>query len=164
MNSRISKAKSMKTMRVATVFTGVTACAAVFAPVAHAQVAGTRIHRVRPEISAAPCSGGKATWFHVGYGADQSECYGFAGTTAVGSIYAFCGGNNHGYFSGWTLSILSTNPIRLKHFADEGFGTGSKYYSFTTAAKYGDHTFSMSKLHISGWAGTTRCASYTGTP
>jgi hypothetical protein len=94
MKSGIKKAASGKTMRVATLFTGAAACAAAFAPAAHAATA-------KPDTEPASCAT-TPRWVHVANSISE-VCFGFKGTSHFpGLVYitAECGGNNSGRLFG----------------------------------------------------------------
>jgi hypothetical protein len=163
MNARTSKPRSRKTMRVATVFTGVTAGMATFAPTAHAQAvqtqpAGVHAGHVRPDssIQANAYCYKFPHWFHIYYNdVSSSMCFGYKGTMNVAGnflwVSAFCGGTNHGHFSGHLSSGFG------KQLTDQTYGSGSQLYFFTSAAKYNHKKFSVSKVTISGWTGDKTC-------
>jgi hypothetical protein len=141
MKPSIKKVASGKTMRVATVFTGAAACAAAFAPAAHAVTGhqaeanaktladattvtvsrpGT-MHRFQPDISAAPqtSEAGCSTTprylhFRTSVG---TVCFGHLGSFYFGPypviMTSICGGNNSGSYS-------------------NGFGKVAKFHTGTT--------------------------------
>jgi hypothetical protein len=137
MTSNISGRTAKKAMRVATVFTGAAASAAIFAPTANAQPAGTRI---------GTCANGH--YFHVSH--IYSTCYGGVGYAYPDIEYAhgFCGGNNSGFFSGITREGIG------KFLSDQRFGPGSTFYNFANARKYSYSSFDMTVLYLSGWYGS----------
>lgn len=99
MKPGIKKVASGKTMRVATVFTGAAACAAAFAPAAHAATGFTRT-----AIKETNSCGTVPRWVHLKNNIlHVSQCYGFDGITSAGGFAAasICGGNN----SGWVVSF-----------------------------------------------------------
>jgi hypothetical protein len=158
-SSAVGKSTSKKKIRVATVFTGVTACAAVFAPAAaHAAEAA-------PDIKGESCTTfGNPTWLHVGTTRSYA-CFGFTGdfnTWAHFQEYPeledWCGGNNYGYFAGAFLSSAGDAFLG-------GWGSGFAYHQGTTYAEppktnlgFPTGGFELSDIHISGWSGTDKCA------
>jgi hypothetical protein len=143
----IGKLTSGRTMRVATVFTGVAAGAAAFtpfAPAAHASM-------IQKHFS---CSR-SPTWFRVYYvldnGQHASDCYGFRGSTTSGTSPAlgFCGGNNFGSFS---ATEEGTNKTQYGTFSD-----GTTIYWFTHAAKWNHASVDMSRITINAWGGGDTC-------
>jgi hypothetical protein len=146
--------KPKRSMRVATIFTGIAACTMAMAYGGTAQAAthtpvkntpkGTGLTN-RPAYATSGSirevvSCGSNTWLHV-----ESEdnfgsfCFGFYGTSVptneVG-MYAQCGGNNFGW-----LSSADRTPI--------AYGTGTTYR--TLKWPHLDH------VHISGWTGDDTC-------
>jgi hypothetical protein len=147
-------------MRVGTLFTGVTACAGLFAPTANAQTAGTLAPMALLNTVSDPnCNNNH--WFHArwssypnGYWVPRSTCYGDRGFIHPHKTYsAFCGGTNFGYFSG---HLYGGGGGRLQH---QKFGPGQTYYLFAGAARYDYAPFSISTLHISGFTGHSSCYS-----
>jgi hypothetical protein len=164
MSTSISKRAAGKTMRVATVFTGVVGAAVLTAPV-NAQ--GTTFMPGRPALTAKPentrsglCHN-TSHWFALyGYqypdeAAPSYWCYG--GVDPLGTNFAlprpfkavaFCGGNNVGFFSGYTKSG--------KYRYDQRFRQSSNFYFFK-APKFPGSYFTVSQLHISAWTGNQSC-------
>jgi hypothetical protein len=155
-----------KSVRIATVLAGATACAA-FVPAANAQAAKP----VSGSAQKTPVSksvryntlGGRGpgtivcsrtpTWFHT-YQLVSSYCTAGPGTFLVPDLahtgdWGFCGGNNKGYFSGSTLS-----GVHQKHT----FGHGTNIYVFQKP-KFPYNIFYISKVHISSWSGNDTCPS-----
>jgi hypothetical protein len=149
--------KSKRTMRVATVFTGIAACTAGMAAygttaqaATHTTVKPTVKPAVRPAVrTPGRVSGsirevtscGSNTWLHVmsedNFG---SFCFGFRGTsipTNETGMYAQCGGNNYGWLS----------SLRGSRFVT--FGKGTTYRTLNWPH--------LSYVHISGWTGTDKC-------
>jgi hypothetical protein len=160
MNLGISKLGSRKAMRVATVFTGVTACAAAFAPAANAQTDG----ELAPPLALRPTAGQSTRfgsncsnaphWFHLYFkssltGDLTSRCIGGTGSWyfAAGGqgfpMSGFCGGNNVGYFSGW---------FGGRRLTDQRFHQSSSVYWWP-----GNHSSVISYLYISKWGGNKTC-------
>ena len=137
-----------KALRVATAFTGVTACAAAFAPAAGAQTG--RPLAPTNTVSDPHCHNGH--WFHAEKLNFNFICYGDRGSRPIFSTFvAFCGGNNFGRFSGVTRSGNG-------HFlGNQTFGPGITYYEFIPSAHYSNAPFEMSTLHISKFSGTDSC-------
>jgi hypothetical protein len=142
-------------MRVATAFTGVTACVTGFATAANAQPAGQLAYRAAAGIRGGSCLN-VSQWFHVGTqipgNRGESFCYGGAGNIHVGTVDAFCGGDNYGYFSG-----VSWYGRAFRH---QIFHQSSNYYSFIRAGKFRYEPFTISNLHISNWSGAWTCPTY----
>jgi DNA-binding SARP family transcriptional activator len=178
MRTGVRKALTGKTMRVATTFTGVAACAAAFAPAATAatgqpalthdqegqnpaairaqNAAGVRgdtalrAGAVKPAISERyGCPGGTSNWFHLAYDKVSDTCFGFTGTEDPG-YYAtsFCGGNNTGWISGYYDGIAS-----LYYYTPFGHGTTYAHITGTSA----DFPLYVTGVHISGWSGNDGC-------
>ena len=158
MNPGTSKLTSRKALRVATVFTGV-ASAAAFAAPGNAQAAVK--FAPRPALQAMPdgtlagnCAemGEPPHYFHLFNWANypnSSMCYGGAGY-AWPDLWAtkFCGGNNIGYFSGFTKSG--------KHLGGQRFSQHSYWYAFKPP-KFKSSVFYFSFLHISTFDGNQNC-------
>jgi hypothetical protein len=105
MNPGIKKAAAVKTMRVASTFTGVAACAAAVAPPA---IAGTGhvvpryVPQVRPlATESGACISRTKHWLHLA-NSETDLCFGYRGVkyTSFPTI-SFCGGNNSGFFNGY---------------------------------------------------------------
>jgi hypothetical protein len=149
----ISKLTSRRTMRVATVFTGVAAGAAAFTPFAPAAHASS--------IRANPGCDGTPRWFHIywfggngeyEYGSRGSSCYGFKGIVhdpvVTGSVISgFCGGTNSGSFS------ISSGAGKV---IPGTFHASSNPYWLTNTAKWG-YDPHMTRLTIKGWTGNDEC-------
>lgn len=149
-------------MRVATVFTGV-ASAAAFAAPANAQAAA----KFTPTLGATPLttrSGichNAAHWFTL-YGYKSANdytpaywCYGGIDPPAQDFTVtppfraeAFCGGNNVGFWSGY-----SANGKALKN---QRFHQSSNYYYFNPH-KFPDSYAYISKIHLSAFEGSQSC-------
>jgi hypothetical protein len=158
--------KSKRTLRVATVFTGVAAVAVGMAQAANAQDAaqpaakqtttlpGRAIGeavRISGSIrSAWNCHyfGEDPSWLHVStladsYGPYMSACFGGKGImhSPPGSgLFAECGGNNKGYING------NSNGGTIESV---GFGPGTTYRK-VYMAHYDD-------VVITGWTGADKC-------
>jgi len=154
MNAVSSKPK--RSMRVATIFTGIAACTAGMAyggtaqaATTHTTVKHTSKHiglTVKPAYRSSGSirevtSCGSNTWLHVmsedNYG---SFCFGFRGTsipTNETGMYAQCGGNNHGWLSSYRGDRYVT------------FGVGTTYRTLSWPH--------LSRVHISGWKGGDTC-------
>jgi hypothetical protein len=152
--------KPKKSMRVATIFTGIATCAAGMAYGGTAQAAThtTVTHTpkltqraVRPagrnvsgsiqEVS--EC--GNNTWLHVFSIVNEGRfmCFGYKGTTSASNetgAAAECGGNNYG----WMDSVAGYR------FFD--FGTGTTFHTLSWPH--------LSYVHISGWTGNDVCRVY----
>jgi hypothetical protein len=151
-----------KTMKVATTFTGVAACAAAFAPAATAATTGHQLpyknapvtapHGVRPGISErGGCPGGTSNWFHVGYAKVQDTCFGFKGTFSGSPVYyatSFCGGNNTGWIAGYLDGGAGAH-----YFTYFGHGTTYAHIPGTSASE----PLAITQVHISGWSGGDKC-------
>lgn len=156
---RAGHSKSRKSIRVATVFTGIAACTAGMAQVANAQDAATAEPANQGSIrhaSACGYHGTDPTWLHVStnflLGASRggspnytyitSVCFGYKGAYSsppgIG-INAECGGNNKGWLGGKNggTSVFAQ------------FGAGTKYRDL-----YWSHLLAVD---ISGWGGTDKC-------
>jgi hypothetical protein len=113
MNAAIKKAASGKTMRVAAVFTGASACVAAFTPGAMAATyaaanplhQGGAVGKIQPDIPATvrkSCNFvGDSTWLHIAFNIGHSTCFGHTGSiylsrSAITHASGFCGGNNSG--------------------------------------------------------------------
>jgi hypothetical protein len=148
----VSSLTVKKVMRVATVFTGAAACTAFLAPAANAETEAT----LTPGATARPASTtqrscNNAHYFHIKANT-ESYCFGGAGSAYPDyPASAFCGGNNYGFFSGWSYK---SDMYFGKSYRNQHFRPGSKYYSFIYAGNFNDRPLYMSFLHISGWDGT----------
>src|ERR1700722_8864863 len=160
MDAASTKKRPRRTMRVATIFTGVAALTTGVTQVANAQDMRTAVPAgaVSGNIKSVSNCGSKgidATWLHVSTVSNYSvlgvptteyisDCLGnkgeFKSPRGTG-IIAECGGNNYGFMSG-----LSANYI---------VGWGDTYGPGTTyRAIHGAH---LSTVFISRWAGTDKC-------
>jgi hypothetical protein len=153
------KAASRKTMRVATTFTGVAACAAFMTPAAMAGTARSagprsgnrpqangRTDAVRPaNTEQRSCTGGTSNWLHMAF-AGTALCYGFKGTLGIdgSAVSEFCGGNNKGWFAGSSYG---------GKWVTHDFGHGTTYNHFTTQAR----PFFVYSVHISNYSGNDKC-------
>lgn len=164
------KSLSKKSMRVATVFTGIAACTLGVTQAANAQDAARPVAKpvskhiaraVRPAgritgsiryVEACANNHSKGTWFHysttVGYGGSiyiyTSYCFGYRGAwfSPPGTgILAECGGNNYGYLIGY----LANHDSWFYHF---GPGTG---YNKDV------HETSFYDVSITSWKGNDTC-------
>jgi hypothetical protein len=153
MNSGVSKRESRRAMRVATVLTGVTACAAAFTPAANAQPAAglTPQPELRPAAAQSIRTGNCLNtphWFHL-YNDRFGSAYCIGGmgpkvfTHAPYSATAFCGGNNVGYFSGWRSG---------QQYTDQRFHQSSNSYVWGIS-----HSFAVSRVYLSAWTGNQSC-------
>jgi hypothetical protein len=135
-------ARSRRTMRVATVFTGIAACTAIGAPKAFAS-SGHRITGSIREVNSCshPANNNPidSTWLHVNSkNSNVQRCYGFkgdyspAGEVGIGTQ---CGGNNYGFLSATSWFIT--------------FGEGITF-------RYLGHPH-LDTVYISGWAGDDKC-------
>lgn len=136
--------KPKRSMRVATIFTGIAACTVGMAYGAAAHAATVKpASRVSGNIrEVVRC--GSNTWLHVASDVGQdSFCFGFDGTsipTNEVGMYAQCGGNNYG----WLLSLVNQNSAT--------FGRGTTYRVLNWAH--------LSYVHISGWGGNDTCRAW----
>lgn len=153
------KAKGSKSMRVATIFTGVAACTGGLAQAANAQdTTHTPVHHAA--FPAARSTGsirqvsdchdlgiiGTSNWqtdaTYGPVGGGFSVCYGDKGTwqSPPGTgLSAECGGNNRG----WLYGGKNDSPVVFD------FGVG-KTYAFLGWSHF-------LAVHISGWTGTDEC-------
>lgn len=136
-------AGTRKSMRVATVFTGVAACAAIAAPVAHASSGHRRTGSIREVDN---CSAQLHNWLHVrskgnSHQSPTIRCYGFRGKYSPSGeigILSECGGNNFGYLS--------------------AKGAGAWNFSFDPGTYYRPLNHShLAAVYIGGWAGGDAC-------
>jgi len=148
--------KPKRSIRVATLFTGIATCAAGMAYGGTAQAATHTTVEHTPKLTprAVKPAGrnvsgsiqevsecGNNTWLHVISAVNgRAICFGFKGTTSASNetgAAAECGGNNFG----WMDSL-------------EGY----RFFSFREGTTF--HTLSwphLSYVHISGWKGTDVC-------
>jgi hypothetical protein len=156
MDAASSKSRTRKSMRVATIFTGVAACTGGMTQAAHAQA-------IRPETTARPATAvyGSIRWvlncaqdnkdshfMHYStvisspYQFRGSICFGFKGSDysppGIGVRYE-CGGNNHGFVEG-------TNGGRFESY---NFGPGNGYH-----ALFWSH---LDGVDINSWTGADKC-------
>jgi hypothetical protein len=162
------KSRTRKSMRVASVFTGVAAAtvgmttqAANAQDAAHPAVRPTSRHIGRTVHPAGRVSGSirmnsdcgnrsiDKNWLHVSTNTGspilpyESYCFGYKGLfvspPGVGINYE-CGGNNHGYLAGFTAAGGSWSAA---------FGAGTTYRTL--------HEAHLNEVIINGWAGTDAC-------
>jgi hypothetical protein len=145
-----TKTASRKTMRVATMFTGATACAVAFTPAA-AQAATIRPATTTPGSCRGP---NQSHWLHI---IDQQSYYCVGGVTpGIGrgyrptgghtEVYSFCGGNNSGFFL--------SSPGEINGNA-KWYGHGTTYNQY---AKYNyGHPYYAVSVSISRWSGNDTC-------
>jgi hypothetical protein len=175
MDALSGKSKSRRSMRVATIFTGVAAVtvgvtqAANAQDVAHPAAKPTAEHAgrtIRPDgaifgniKNAASCANSHPNWLHISTDGNAllgakfvgSTCFGFAGTyrspPGIG-IYAECGGTNYGSIDG----SKNGKPVYAT------FGPGTTYRELTWSL--------YSIVSITRWKGTDACpeAPYRGYP
>jgi hypothetical protein len=139
-------------MRVATLFTGVAAVAAV-APAAHAGTEpaqpshqarpGATRSRIRPDIQLTSKCSTVPRWVHLRSSQGGSWCYGYAGFTTTYGIntVSICGGNN----SGWLWNSYSS-PTH--------FGRGTTWVHLPWKGVTHPNAISISKSYPGG---TVRC-------
>jgi hypothetical protein len=168
MDALSGKSKSRRSMRVATIFTGVAAVtvgvtqAANAQDVAHPAAKPTAEHAgraVRPDgkidgsiqyFGSCAASHVHPNWLHISTGGNRliganfigSTCFGFAGIYASppgAGIYGECGGNNYGYIDGRNKG--KTVSIT--------FGPGTTYREFSWSH--------YSEVLITKWKGTDGC-------
>jgi hypothetical protein len=145
---KISKLASKRTMRVATMFTGVAASAAAFTPFAPAAHASIQENIGCDNVP---------HWFHI-Y-ADHlpgvySDCFGYSEQHAyegISAVKGFCGGTNYGSFS----TITDFGKGNFQHGT---FGPGTTIYWFSKAHLYGSKDVLFESLTISRWAGNDDCS------
>jgi hypothetical protein len=162
MSPAASKHALRKTLHVATLFTGVTACAAAFAPAANAQTASRTI--TNEECYSNPYAGNNNTWLHFDT-SGELECYGFKGIFSTFAHYgsaphltAWCGGNNYGWFSGEYLSPNGIIYVDPGHLTSIGYGPGTTYAKPPTSWLGGPvGAFVTFNIDISGWRGGDEC-------
>jgi hypothetical protein len=134
-------------MRVATMFTGATACAVAFTPTAGAQAA-----TIMPASGTVygNCRGpNQSHWLHVVdftqiycLGGVTGSQYNYRPTNGGSQVYSFCGGNNVGVF-------VNSYAPSLKFFQ----GTTYSHY----ANRHGGFPYVASQVAIVSWAGTDKC-------
>lgn len=157
MDAVSTKPRTRRSMRVATIFTGVAACTAGVTHVAHAQ-------DIRPAPRVGPGSIRSVTscahrgidheWLHVSTVSNTtvlgealttwvSDCFGYFGTFLYPrgtGISGECGGNNSGYLWG----------------SNGAGGTwGRQFFQGTGYARF--HEPHLSSVSIFGWKGTDTC-------
>jgi hypothetical protein len=158
MDAARTKSRPRRSMRVATIFTGVAACTFGATQVANAQDAA-RVERAVPDhklygsIRYAYLCGARdsdRTWLHYGtydstYAPDVSWCFGYKGLSesppGVG-IYSECGGNNHGFLAGITATGAEWST---------SFGPGTTYRKLDKAH--------LIDVLITSWSGNDKCGS-----
>jgi hypothetical protein len=166
MGSASSKSRPRRSMRVATVFTGIAACTAGMTQVAEARDAAHRA-AIRPAAStygsikdsiACGDKGTHPSWLHVSTtaastsdGLDHniitSVCFGDYGTYESPPYYgmrAECGGTNHGFLVG---SVVSNEGASVPVSAT--FGPGTTYRTLFWA-----HLWTVA---INSWTGDDTC-------
>jgi hypothetical protein len=150
----IKKAATSKTLRVATAFTGVAACAAAFGPTAMAATGQGATYK--PDVAATTieqkegCPGGTSDWLHLGDGPGNTDmCYGYTGTytNADWAETSYCGGNNYGWID--VQYPGSTGNTKIT------FHQGTTYAQIPYAG-INDPAIVRS-VHISGWSGSDAC-------
>jgi hypothetical protein len=155
MGSGIKKLTSRKAMRVATVFTGTAACATAFVPAANAQTARYAAPQAAMQPDTRWASRGCAgvpEWFHL-YSLYGPKCLG--GEGSIGGemeVSGFCGGNNHGWWSGYNTQSPSIKYTR-QHFAP---GTNVYWFAGNTR-KFPGGLVNVSKVTISNFNGHDTC-------
>jgi hypothetical protein len=160
MDATSSTPRRSKSMRVATIFTGVAACTVGATQAAHAQ-------DIRPAVTARPASAiygsiksdlncglghRESHWLHLSfyysyYMPHMSDCFGYKGYFASPygtGLYDECGGNNHGF-------LLGANGGRSQSTT---FGPGNGYRAIDWSHLYG--------IDINSWAGTDKCGVVPG--
>jgi hypothetical protein len=158
-----SKRAPRKAMRVATVFTGVAACAAAFVPTANAHALGRPARhpalKVKPETtgirSVANCGSKDATWFRAYWtipydSSPQSVCVGYAGKMRIAGhdYWGYCGGNNRG-------SITHSIDDTIGH--TKGFTPSNSIYYFRSKFGYPGSVDLISSVAITKWSGSEQC-------
>jgi hypothetical protein len=154
------KPSARKSMRVATTFTGVAACAAFAAPTAMAATGtgGHQLwrnaipHTVRPDnTTVKSCVGGTSNWFHLAYNKSHDLCFGGKGKVIFSNSQpvatSFCGGNNTGWIKGF---YYTTGKSYFTYF---GHGTFYAHIPNTTAAD----PLVLASMHISNYSGNDKC-------
>jgi hypothetical protein len=166
MDAASSRPRSRRSMRVATIFTGVAACTfGAATQVANAQEAiphaaghaAQGIGRAMPDskvygsiryVPICGYRGSRRTWLHYEtyqsyYLPDYSWCFGYKGLSesppGVG-IYSECGGNNHGL-------LVGVNAAGDKW--STGFGPGTTYRKLNEAH--------LDAIFINSWTGNDKC-------
>jgi hypothetical protein len=165
-----SKSAARKTVRTVTLVTGITACAAAFAPMAHAQPTAkaaapsagkTTAHKMvsyrteaRPDATDKGCGSGTTHWFHAydAFNAFSTCVAGPSGTNIPTTVAysGFCGGNNKGWFLGHSLHGNPKSP------QFHTFGRGNSVYHFR-APKFPNSEYYISYVYVSSWTGTDAC-------
>jgi hypothetical protein len=157
MTSRTSKQVPRKAMIVSTAFTGIAMSAALFAPAANAQTA--REDALGAALSVRWTSGKNcknfSNWFHLYISHGGVACMGGHGFYVWDSprwaAVGFCGGNNKGYFEGYS-------PSYNKWYSYEPFGHGTTEYKFSGNEKkfpYGKVMVSL--VSFISWSGPDGC-------
>jgi hypothetical protein len=144
---------SRKSMRVATIFTGVAACVAPMAQAAHAQVTRPDA-KLGPENTRIAACGGRSTWVHMGYltgGTGNytaySSCAGFVGGAGFTvRLRGFCGGNNQGHLFGYTATAN----------LNWHYGHGNYYALWAPSKSWG----TTSDISLSRYSGTLTCPNF----
>jgi hypothetical protein len=151
MSAESTKSMPKKSMRVATVFTGVAVCTVAGAAAANAQdITHAKVHPgyVREYGSIREVTDcGSNTWVHVvasnGGDQDSEYCYGYAGeiqSPPGHGAYYECGGENYGELIGY-LSAGNT-------WYDD-FGPGRTYATVGRGSLY--------VVEIFSWTGNDKC-------
>lgn len=163
MDPNASKSKSKKSMRVATLFTGVAVSTLAMTQAANAQDVVRPIAEhdlpgpgVRPDTSirGGSCLISRANWVHLGWsrgpGAGYSSyCYGFKGKLFTdATIEGECGGNNHGTLYGSISDVAKTF----------NFGPGTTYALFSD-----ENVYHVGSIYIKSWTGGDKCNYFNGT-
>jgi hypothetical protein len=169
MKKGTQKVLPRKTLRVATTFTGVAACAAAFVPTAAAAATTHRPQKTYDQHATGAlrkggahplaitekdgCPGGTSDWIHLGYFKETDACFGGSGK-ATGSLnrpvyYAtsFCGGNNLGWISGY---LTGDN----NDFWDHSILHGTTYFKIPHTSQLG---LATTVLSMYGWSGHDGC-------
>jgi hypothetical protein len=136
-----------RSFKAATVFAGVGAATAIFAPAALAapmHAATATKPDIGPWRECGANNGGVSNWVHLYYPNDDhpAECVGGAGNlNAAATIYSFCPGNNNGFIYGSHSFSFNAGHGR-KHVSayDHGhagndFVDGISIYNWTSHAK-----------------------------
>jgi hypothetical protein len=157
MSPRIDKQVPRNVMRVSAAFTGVTAFAVAFAPAASAQTgreaAPGRALSIR-WTSGTYCRN-DPNWFHLYLSHGGVVCMGglssfdwpLPGFPAAG----FCGGNNYGFFAGWS-------PYFNHPYYSVGFNAGTTEYKFAgNTKKFPYGKVMVDRIFLYGWSGDDKC-------
>jgi hypothetical protein len=144
------KSLPRKSMRVATIFTGVAAFVGPMAQVAHAQVTHPN-DTMRPDSThISTCGGAKSHWVHMGFlngPVANSSCAGFAGRAGFRVVLqGYCGGNNSGYLYGSKPGVNIS-----KHY-----GHGTTYALWGPGSNWGN----LSAISIAKYSGPDKCPDF----